>query len=672
MRHQDRFRYVEFCRGIARRNELIPFTELGRSIRAALREDPECELYRSVQLYPEEAMDWVKERGSLSGYSGETWADHVYIDVDSEKDLAVALDSAQRIVGRLLTTFFVDHNVLKIAFSGKKGFHIYMPQGLIGYGPHTLLHKQMGMFVAEVAGANLYDKVIYTPGRLIRLNGSRHRKSGLFKYLMPVRDLVGGSIEQILETAKNPPAPPSYDDDVEINSDLAALWPSADKVERHRPAPGSSKALPIFGDQGAVEIRTDQRMCIQTLLNRDVRDGQGRNEHLLRITSHFANLGTPPDVVMAIADSWNRKQTEPQPDEKVHSTVKSAVDHKYYYGCSDTLLASVCDKRCFKYKDEVAVQKVEPSKFKNIFELSKEYLRIYTEKRFVTFGIRELDEQCRGIAPGEVGVLVAKSGVGKTTFMMNMARNVVQATGLPVLMLEQELHDFLMTEKMVSMATSRSAAQLEQAVLLGIEQKDMSLFDELLKKTDERFKNVFVCTDDRLDTDTKIELVKAFAAIHGRPALVFEDFLGRGREFGRTPYEIASKLAQGLKTIAKACDVPYFCLAQVARGSNPAEDSSTPLTMGSARDSGQIEENADFVFGMYRPNFGTLNQDTTVRIQILKSRRGNENHQFSLDWDRTHGIYTSIQEREVSAAFLHDPELARTRVQPLEDENEPA
>jgi energy-coupling factor transporter ATP-binding protein EcfA2 len=654
MDHASRFPYVEFCRGLNARNTLIPIRELGKAITASLEEAPKIPLYRSVSLYPEEAMQHIAATGALAGYRGEVWADTVYIDIDTDEaqklpSLSAVLEATRRIVGRLLHEFFCDHKALRIAFSGKKGFHIYIPQGMVGFGPNPLLHKQMAAFVMEVAGANPYDHVIYTPGRIIRLANSRHLESGLFKIMLSINDLMGLSVAEILERAAAPQPNPGYAFDMEINENLAGVWPSPEKVTKHAAVPAFKPALPILGQQGGgdVEIRADQRMCMQRIMRDKVPEGQG-NERAIRLASHFIGLGTPAPIVGQLMHGWNQQMEQPMPAGRLDTTVQSAINRGgYYYGCSDTILASLCDKRCFKYKDEVAVEQINPSIFKTIYDLSKEYIRIYSENRFVSFGLTDLDYYCKGLAPGEVAMLIARSGVGKTTLMLFMAQKIHEQTGLPVLILEQELHDFLVTEKLVAMGTQRDTDQIRALVQRCISEGDLRDFDKLLDQTAEMFKGIFVCTLDRLDTDHKIELVKAFKQLHGTPAIVMEDFLGRGQEFGRTPYEIASKLARGLKTVAKVCDVPYMCLGQVSRATG--EDSSTPLTINSSRDSGQIEENCDFMFGMYRPNYGQLAQDNIVSMQVLKSRRGNENQDFRLKWNRSFGTYEPFHDPEVPA-----------------------
>src|SRR3990167_10392621 len=90
-------------------------------------------------------------------------------------------------------------------------------------------------------------------------------------------------------------------------------------------------------------------------------------------------------------------------------------------------------------------------------------------------------------------------------------------------------------------------------------------------------------------------------------------------DLDKTSYGQVSKAARQLKTFAKQREVSILILCHVHRGTGENEDS--PLTIHSARESGAIEESADFLLGLYRPEMKSENDDK-VTIQILKNRKG--------------------------------------------------
>ena len=74
-----------------------------------------------------------------------------------------------------------------------------------------------------------------------------------------------------------------------------------------------------------------------------------------------------------------------------------------------------------------------------------------------------------------------------------------------------------------------------------------------------------------------------------------------------------------------------ICLCQVSRAGG--DDGSQRLTINSARESGAIEESADFLLGLYRGDL--KGDDRTITVQILKNRKGQQGIEFTFEFDKT-------------------------------------
>ena len=83
-------------------------------------------------------------------------------------------------------------------------------------------------------------------------------------------------------------------------------------------------------------------------------------------------------------------------------------------------------------------------------------------------------------------------------------------------------------------------------------------------------------------------------------------------------YQAVSEIAASLKNVAKRTETLVMVLSQIGRGHG--EDGDVPISLSSGRDSGVIEEGADLVLGIHRPERSSL--DRTMAVQVLKSRKG--------------------------------------------------
>jgi replicative DNA helicase len=103
--------------------------------------------------------------------------------------------------------------------------------------------------------------------------------------------------------------------------------------------------------------------------------------------------------------------------------------------------------------------------------------------------------------------------------------------------------------------------------------------------------------------------------------LMVIDYLGLldTYDLDKTTYGQVTKMAKGLKVLAKDRDLSLIVLCQVNRMAG--DDLTSPLNIHAARDTGAIEESADFLLGLFRPDYH--GEDKVMAVQVLKNRKGN-------------------------------------------------
>lgn len=241
-------------------------------------------------------------------------------------------------------------------------------------------------------------------------------------------------------------------------------------------------------------------------------------------------------------------------------------------------------------------------------------------------GYQELDSILRGIAPGEVMQILGRSGVGKTAFALNLIERMTADGEIPTLLFSLEQQGTEIFERMASLTTGWPGREIEERARI----EDPRILDRLLEVC-ARWKHVVVvekpCTlpqlDTLLDAARKADLWKAplrFVVVD------YLGMIGQTRHHPRTLYEHVSEVARELKRLAKRHRVALVSLCQVGR---EGESGGEPVTLRSGRDSGVLEEAADYLFGIWRPELkdGLAKEKREelrgqFKVRVLKNRSG--------------------------------------------------
>lgn len=259
----------------------------------------------------------------------------------------------------------------------------------------------------------------------------------------------------------------------------------------------------------------------------------------------------------------------------------------------------------------------------SIAEAGEAYRTFRRQNRGLRLGYGELDAILKpGLLPGQVMVVLAKTGAGKTVFLCNLAYNMA-IDGKHVLfvsleMTREEIYDRLLRIYLF-WNPRHSPQQAEQALA-----------------------NVYICDENRLGEKELNALIAEFQVEAGvKPDALFIDYLqyyARGAR-GNTPYEKASNAIMQLKAEAKLGRYVVITPSQVSRFSKEGKR----IDLDAARDSGAVEETADFLFALWRPDDAAVDDDSAlkderppsgaVNITTLKSRHGGKGKEVRLLMD---------------------------------------
>lgn len=593
-------KWIEVATGGANnRNKLIEITKY--------KKPPLKDCYRTIFRFNDALMIHHKETGSVKGFRGIAYADWLPFDID-DSDISKAHGQARQLLQRLEARYDVDVKQLYCFFSGSKGFHILIPEPLIGLYPTTRLPQAFKSMAQEIMQGLSYDGSIYEHLRIFRVNNTVNSKSGLYKIPLTASELLHIETAQILAMAKAPRTVEFYPvSEMELSESLSELFVQVMRVDKQPDILVPTVQL----------IPRDAKLCYYALLN-GVTEGE-RDNAAIRLATHFKKQGYQANITFGILQAWNKKNNPPIAVTQMEKFIHQAYEGVYDYGCKDHLLAQYCDRKCHLQR-----RKLERVKADNIYSVAdarkkyEEYIADL-ETRKIKLGIHKLDKRLRGIAPGEVMQIMARSSVGKTAVLLNIMKNVSEKQDTPVLFFSLEMPIAQIYERMVQISGRHDGEEVEQA--FHTKKPEIST---MARMADKAYNNVLTVDQDFLTLDELKEYTElAEQKIGKRIGLICVDYLGRMKGNTTKEYDLVSELSRQLKNLAKETDKAVIYLHQTSREGGTGTE---PVTMNMGRGSGVGEEAADHIIGMWRPSMDDIEaqkSDTEpIILAVLKGRKG--------------------------------------------------
>ncbi len=243
--------------------------------------------------------------------------------------------------------------------------------------------------------------------------------------------------------------------------------------------------------------------------------------------------------------------------------------------------------------------------------------------RGVPSGYSELDSITQGWQKSDLIILAARPSMGKTAFALNLARNAAVMANRPVAFFSLEMSDVQLVTRLISTETEITADLLRSGNL------DDELWSRLHTKV-APLNNAPIFIDDTpqlsvFELRAKCRRLKQQHNIQ----MIFIDYLQlmttKGENKGNREQEI-SMISRSLKSLAKELDVPVLALSQLSRSVETRPGSRKPI-LSDLRESGAIEQDADMVIFIYRPEYYKQDVDPEkpkgyTIIDIAKHRNG--------------------------------------------------
>ncbi|WGH27314.1 MAG: replicative DNA helicase [Candidatus Bostrichicola ureolyticus] len=269
-------------------------------------------------------------------------------------------------------------------------------------------------------------------------------------------------------------------------------------------------------------------------------------------------------------------------------------------------------KKKFEHVQSIILESID--KMKKIASLNNNGLS------GIPSGFSKIDDITSGWQNSELIIFAARPGMGKTAFILSMANNISVYNKIPIAFFSLEMSSIQLINRLIAYQTDLSINKLKKANLSDLEWK---LLNQKIKKIEQ---SPFYIDDTPalsiFDLRSKSRILVSQYGVR----LIMIDYLQLmtcNKNTINREQEI-SIISRSLKSIAKELNIPIIAISQLSRAVESRGGNKRPL-LSDLRESGAIEQDADIVSFIYRPEYYGFNTDTCkdqAEIIIAKHRNG--------------------------------------------------
>jgi replicative DNA helicase len=293
----------------------------------------------------------------------------------------------------------------------------------------------------------------------------------------------------------------------------------------------------------------------------------------------------------------------------------------------------------------VSIEAILAESFDRLDDLHKDKAKI----RGVPTGYADLDNVLAGLQRSDLFIIAARPAMGKTAFVLNLAKNVAVGADEPVLIFSLEMSKEQLVDRLLSMESGVDAWALRTGNLTDND------FEKIGSAMGTLSESKIYIDDSPSITVSDLRTKARREAHQHKLGLIIVDYLqlmsGGGR-FGGDANRVQeiSEISRGLKAVARELNVPLIALSQLSRSVESRNPQIPQLS--DLRESGSIEQDADVVAFLYREEY--YNPDTdrkNIMDVLIKKHRNGPTDNVELYFDREKQRISSLEKRHGEDPF---------------------
>lgn len=365
----------------------------------------------------------------------------------------------------------------------------------------------------------------------------------------------------------------------------------------------------------------------------DAIGGAGYLSDLTRSVSSAANIDYHAQIISEKAIKRNLILNCTEVIKEAYDTTSDAFD-----------VLDGAEQRIFDLANQKSKSSSQP-----VADILKDTLAYLEDMRGKKYGITgvptglAIDQMTAGWQKGDMVIIAARPSMGKTAFVLTAARNAAMHPDpelrTAVAIFSLEMSNQSLVQRLLTMEARVRADQARKGTL------DDTDFARLITAAGELFKaDIFI--DDTpaitlMELRTKCRRLKSEHDI-GMIIIDYLQLMQGSAKDGSREQEIAG-ISRGLKSLAKELDVPVLALSQLSRAVEQRGGDKRPQ-LSDLRESGSIEQDADVVMFLYRPEYYGITttaegQSTAGLAEVIIGKQrngpvGSKMHYFVKDYAR--------------------------------------
>lgn len=249
----------------------------------------------------------------------------------------------------------------------------------------------------------------------------------------------------------------------------------------------------------------------------------------------------------------------------------------------------------------------------------------------VRTGFRQLDEWTSGLQNSDLVILAARPSIGKTAFALNLAYRAIQ-NGAKVAFFSLEMSKEQLATRILSMETGISSEKLRSGNKLS--NKDWTdIYTATSIMPDD-----FIIDDSSnitiAELRSKCRKIKSNNGKMDGLDIVFIDYLqlmhagdvssdAKYEKYINNRQEEVAEISRSLKSLAKELNIPIVALAQTRRPSDTSDKRDKRPQLEDLKESGAIEQDADVVMFLHRPNKDSAEMEEVDKTQVIIAKHRN-------------------------------------------------
>lgn len=397
-----------------------------------------------------------------------------------------------------------------------------------------------------------------------------------------------------------------------VNEVIDILSPEAFYLDKHQKIFAAIKAL--FGKSEPIDILT----VTNELKQRGELEMVGGAYYISKLTNRVVSAANIEYHARIIMQKHIQRQLIMISSDMIHDAFEDTTDVFDLLDKAENNLFQISENNLRRSYD--SMQDLVSRAIKEIQNAKNADNKL----RGVPSGYTALDEITQGWQKSDLIILAARPSMGKTAFALNLARNAAVTFHKPVAFFSLEMSSVQLVTRLISTETSLTADKLRSGELAEYEWQQLNT-----KVTPLTDAPIFIDDTPQLSVFELRAKCRRLKQQHDIQ-MVFVDYLqlmtAKGDRGLNREQEI-STISRSLKSLAKELEIPVLALSQLSRSVEQRPGSKKPI-LSDLRESGAIEQDADMVMFIYRPEYYKDSVDPEDKpkgytiIDIAKHRNG--------------------------------------------------